>query len=116
MTTPRDVATLFKHLFARDVVSHRASREMLRLLKRQAIVDRFPVLLPPGAMLAHKTGNLPGVVHDAGIVDTPDGPIILVAMSEGVVDEGAATIVLQRLARVVYEHYGGRPTPRAPVQ
>lgn len=111
VTTPRDTAHFFQRLLDRDVVDRRASKAMLRLLGHQTINDRFPALLPPSTEIAHKTGNLPGVVHDAGVVFAPAGPVILVALAEDVPDEAHAAALLQRLARLVYDHYGGGARP-----
>jgi hypothetical protein len=92
---------------------------MLDLLSGQQVNDRFPALLPAGTRLAHKTGNLPGVVHDAGVIWTPAGPRILAALAEGVPDDGHAATVIQRLALLVYggappSAQGRSPSPGAP--
>jgi hypothetical protein len=54
---------------------------MLARLGRQAIGDRLPAALPANVPVAHKTGNLVGLVHDAGIIFTPSGPRVVVAMT-----------------------------------
>jgi len=107
VTTPRDMARFFGRLLAGEAVSRGASRRMLRLLGRQTVNDRFPVLLPEGTKVAHKTGNLPGVVHDAGVIHTPDGPVVLAVLAQDVPDEARATEVLQRSAWLVYDRFGG---------
>lgn len=107
VTTPRDVAAFFALLLGGGVVDRLRSEQMLRLLGRQTVNDRFPALLPAGTDLAHKTGNLPGVVHDAGVLAAPAGPVVLVALAQDLPDEARATDVLQRLALVVYRHHGG---------
>lgn len=107
VTTPADVAAFFALLLGGGVVDRRRSKQMLRLLGRQTIADRFPALLPAGTKLAHKTGNLPGVVHDAGVLAAPAGPVVLVALAQDMPDEARAAVVLQRLALVVYRHHGG---------
>ncbi len=107
MTTPQDVAAFFALLLEGGVVDRHRSKQMLRLLAQQTINDRFPALLPAATEVAHKTGNLPGVVHDAGVIFAPAGPVVLVALTEDVPDEARATEILQRLALVVYRHHGG---------
>ncbi len=105
VTTPRDVATFFSLLLQGRVVSERASAEMVAVLKQQAVDDRFPVLLPAGAEVAHKTGNLTQVVHDAGIIYTPAGPVVLAALAEAMPDEARAAEVIQRLAAIAYDPF-----------
>jgi beta-lactamase class A len=78
------------------------SAAILDILKQQAVDDRFPCLLPFETEMAHKTGNLDHVVHDAGIIWTPDGPVILVAMVENAEDDAIASQVIQQLALIAY--------------
>ncbi len=100
VTSAADMARLFR-LLAGEVVSAEASSAMLNLLVHQAINDRLPAELPAGAVVAHKTGNLPGLVHDAGVIYTPTGPLVVAALSEGV-DEAEAAEVIARLGALVY--------------
>ena len=109
VTTPRETAAFFGLLLRGEVVDRRASARMLQTLLRQEVDDRFPARLPKGTAVAHKTGNLPGVVHDAGVIYAPDGPVVLVALAEDVPDEARAVAVLQRLAVVVHRAHGGSP-------
>ncbi|MDI3341206.1 MAG: serine hydrolase [Sphaerobacter sp.] len=103
VTSPVDMARLFAQLLAGQVVSHTASQEMLDLLAQQNITDRLPVGLPPGTRVAHKTGNLPGIVHDAGVVYAPGGPIIVAVLSEDARSERAVNELIRQVAAVAYE-------------
>src|SRR5206468_2519856 len=60
---------------------------------RQEINDRLPAALPDGVVVAHKTGNLLGLAHDAGIIFTPSGPRIVVAMTWDAYDEDANAFI-----------------------
>lgn len=102
LTTARDVEVYFSRLLAGEVVSPSVSALILEILSEQAVDDRFPCLLPAGAAMAHKTGNLDHVVHDVGIIWTAAGPVILVAMIEDPPDDAEATLVIQRLAAIAY--------------
>jgi hypothetical protein len=88
---------------------------LLRLL-RQRVNDRIPSRLPPDARVAHKTGNLPGVMHDAGLIYTPAGPIAVVLLAGDVVDDEAVRGGMARLARRLdgYARAGGFGRPTAP--
>ena len=81
VATPRGIGRFFSLLATRQLVSPAASERMLARLARQRINDRLPAQLPPGVSVAHKTGNLLRLTHDAGIVFTPFGPRIVVAMT-----------------------------------
>ena len=41
---------------------------MLEILLKQQLNDRLPRYLPPGTPCAHKTGTLPGIRNDSGII------------------------------------------------
>lgn len=103
LTTPEDIAAFFSLLLDGQVVSETASVAMLDLLKQQAVVDRIPALLPDGIEVAHKTGNLPQVVHDAGVIYTDTGPVIVAVLSEAMPDEARAASLVQQAALLVYE-------------
>jgi beta-lactamase class A len=105
VTTAADMATLFHLLLAGQVVSPEASHEMLDLLAEQQINDRLPAYLPDGAVVAHKTGNLDGLVHDAGVVYTPAGPVIIAVLTEDV-DEGVADDLMARVALLTWQMAG----------
>jgi len=101
LATARAVGTYFTLLAKRQLVSPAASDRMLRRLERQQINDRIPAQLPEGTRVAHKTGNLAGAVHDAGIVFTLSGPRVLVAMTWDT-DDDVANSFIGRLASTVY--------------
>lgn len=81
LTTARDIERFFMGLLRGTVVGRAQSAEMIGVLSRQRINDRLPAGLPEGAVIAHKTGDLGGVSHDAGIIFTADGPRIAVVMT-----------------------------------
>lgn len=102
VTSAADMASLFRMLLAGEVVDAEASREMLDLLARQEINDRLPAYLPDGTVVAHKTGNLDGLMHDAGIIYAPTGPVIVVVMTEDV-DDAASTDLIAQIGLLAYE-------------
>src|SRR5207248_3268316 len=91
--TPHAIGTFFTLLAKRQLISPAASDRMLARLERQQINDRLPAQLPGGVVVAHKTGNLSGVTHDAGIIYTKTGPRVVVAMTWDALDEDAANFI-----------------------
>jgi beta-lactamase class A len=102
VTTAADIATLYLLLVNGQVISESVSQEMLALLENQQINDRLPAYLPDGTVVAHKTGNLDGLIHDAGVIYAPAGPVIVVVLTEDV-DEGGAIDLIATIARLAYE-------------
>jgi beta-lactamase class A len=81
-----------------------ASRaQMLALLEAQEFNEKIPAGLPPGTPVAHKTGDILGVHHDAAIV-LPGGqsPYILVVLTAGIVDEKKANALIADISREVW--------------
>jgi beta-lactamase class A len=67
-TSSNNVALLFARLYANKLLKPDSNAAFLALLKEQEIVNRLPQGLPDGTEIAHKTGDLYGYMHDAGIV------------------------------------------------
>ncbi len=102
-TTARDVAALLGGLARGTVFGSAASQAMLGTLARQRINDRLPAGLPDGTVIAHKTGNLDGVSHDAGVVFTPAGPRVVVMLTADYDSEADVITLAERLAALAYE-------------
>ena len=69
--------------------------------------DRLPLLIPKDIKIAHKTGNLIGIVHDVGIIYT-DKPYILAVMSKNVVSDQEANTVIANISKKVYDYVKDR--------
>jgi beta-lactamase class A len=80
-TSARDVAALFEKLYDNTLDSSASNSAFLALLKSQEIDDRLPQGLPAGTIIAHKTGNLDNMVHDAGLIYGPKTDYLVVVMS-----------------------------------
>ncbi len=100
LTTARDMAAYQLGLIQGTVVSPYVSEQILSILRFQEIDDRIPVLLDSRFSTAHKPGNLIHAVHDVGVIFTPGQPRVLAALSEGLIWDGRAHEVIQRLALV----------------
>ncbi|GAC1461940.1 MAG: hypothetical protein NVSMB8_13560 [Candidatus Limnocylindrales bacterium] len=101
VATPRVIAQYFTLLAKRQLVSPAASDRMLARLERQRINDRLPAQLPASVVVAHKTGNLAGVTHDAGIIYTTFGPRVVVGMTWDAGEDDARHL-LASLGSLVY--------------
>jgi beta-lactamase class A len=101
-TSPSDLLAFFDRLYHHQLVGPDASDQMLKLLLSQHINDRIPANLPPGTAVAHKTGNLEGVVNDGGIIYGPGADFVVVILSQGA-DDGNATNAEAVLARAIYD-------------
>ncbi len=86
-TTAADLAVLLKALRDNKAVSPDADKQMIEVLKDQAFDEMIPAGLPEGTRVAHKTGWITAIHHDAGIVYPASGaPYVLVILIEGITD------------------------------
>jgi beta-lactamase class A len=100
-TTARDIALFFEKLYKKEFT---ASERMIELLKKQEINDRISKYLPKEVESAHKTGELGGNKHDAGIVFGKNGDYIIVVLS----DTNNARIASENIAnfsKKVYDYF-----------
>jgi beta-lactamase class A len=113
MTTPLDMMYIFEKIATSKLVDAESSEEMLNLLLDQQINDRFPADLPPEARIAHKTGDLDSLLHDAAIIYGPTGPFVIVAMSSNLATWTEALDNMPVLARRVYDYFNTQPSSPA---
>ena len=101
-TTARALMVLLEKLARGKAVGRSESREMVEVLKRQNLNGAIPAGLPPGTPVAHKTGTITKVHHDAGIVYGPR-PYVLVVLVRGIQDEKESAALIASITRVVDE-------------
>jgi beta-lactamase class A len=100
-TTARALLTLMEALARGQAVDAAASGEMVAILKRQTFNDRIPAGLPPGIVVAHKTGEITKIQHDAAIVYA-DRPFVLVVLVRGLDDAQRGSALAAAITRVLY--------------
>lgn len=100
--TARAAGELMTRIAEGKLVSKAASDRMLGRLERQTINGRGDALLPEGTRVAHKTGGLPGLFHDAAIVFTRIGPRVVVVLTWDA-GEDEAYELMARVALAAYE-------------
>lgn len=91
-------------------ISPEASRAMLDILHQQRFRSGIPAGLPDDARVAHKTGEISTVAHDAGIVylDGRDAYVVVI-LTEWAPDVGGRQETIARISRAVYQYMtGGR--------
>ncbi|HEX8152564.1 MAG TPA: serine hydrolase, partial [Thermoanaerobaculia bacterium] len=103
-TTAADLMQIFRVLGERRVIDAAASENMLQILLAQEHNDGIPAGLPPGTRVAHKTGSITEIAHDAGLVLRPDGSqYALVILTRGFKKHADAEKVIARISRAVWE-------------
>jgi len=100
-TTSRALLTLMEKIAKGQAVDASASEEMVAVLKRQQFNERIPAGLPAGIAVAHKTGEITKIQHDAAIVYA-ERPFALVVLVRGLEDPKAGSKLAAAITRVLY--------------
>ncbi|MDQ6886855.1 MAG: class A beta-lactamase-related serine hydrolase [Gemmatimonadota bacterium] len=111
-TTARDLAVIMAAIEQNRAASVASCRDMRHLLLGQEFNDRIPAGLPAGILVAHKTGDITAVMHDAAIVYPRERrPYVLVVLTRGIPDSAMARALIADISRMVYDHVV-RSSPR----
>jgi beta-lactamase class A len=111
-TTARDLAIILRSIQEGKAASPAATREMLGILLAQEFNEKIPAGLPSGTRVAHKTGEITAVSHDAAIVYPPGRkPYVLVVLTRGISDGAKASKLIADLSSMIYWHRAGKSGP-----
>lgn len=116
VTTPSDIALFYEKLYKGTLAGPEYTQKMIDLLKSQKLNDGLPKHLPPEVKVAHKTGDIGWLKHDAGIVYLPNqetsakenkkakGDYIIVVLSESNSPPGAQERIAA-LSKAVFDYF-----------
>jgi beta-lactamase class A len=112
-TTAPDLAALLEAIYRGKAASAASCRTMMEILGHQEFNEEIPAGLPPGTRVAHKTGWITGVLHDAAIV-LPEGhpAFVLVVLTRNIPEEKVARELIVDLSRLVWDYVAAVPAPR----
>lgn len=104
-TTARDLMIIMEAIANNTAGRQGDCEAMITILKDQQHNDLIPMYIPKEVQVAHKTGSITGVHHDAGIVYLPDGrTYILVLLSKNLKDFDNGTDQLAKISKTVYDY------------
>lgn len=103
-TNASDIALYFEKLYKGEIVSKKASDSIIERLSKAEVNDRIPANLPKDIKISHKTGELPNVRHDAGIVFLEGKPYLIVLMSKDLQYEDDGIEILVNISKEVFEY------------
>jgi beta-lactamase class A len=101
-TTARGLLVLFEKLGQGKAIGQTADNSMIEVLERQKFNDAIPAGLPTGTVVAHKTGSITRINHDAGVVYAKR-PYVLVLLVRGMQEENQSAELMARLSKAVYD-------------
>ncbi len=104
-TTARDLAIILRAIEEGRAAAPDATQQMLSILTAQEFNEKIPAGLPPGTRVAHKTGDITAVSHDAAIVYPPGRkPYVLVVLTKGIADGAKSAKLIADISSMVYSH------------
>jgi beta-lactamase class A len=112
-TTARGLLILLEAIAKGEAVDADSSRQMVEILARQKFNEAIPAGLPPGTRVAHKTGEVTKIHHDAAIVYGPR-PFVLVILVRGITESKDSAALMADIARRIYQS-AGQNTSSGPV-
>ena len=95
--TPTQVAACIDFRYITDALT---PDEAIDILARQKFNEGIPAGVDAGVRVAHKTGSITRIRHDAGIVFAAR-PYVLVVLVRGLDDAKAADALIARISRIV---------------
>jgi beta-lactamase class A len=104
-TTARDLAIILRAIEEGRAASPAATHEMLAILLAQEFNEKIPAGLPPGTRVAHKTGEITAVSHDAAIIyPTGRKPYVLVVLTRGIADGTKSSKLIADISTILFAH------------
>jgi beta-lactamase class A len=101
-TTARALQILLTSIADNSAAGPDASQQMLGILERQRFNEGIPAGLPPGTKVAHKTGEITKIHHDAAIVYAPR-PFVLVILVRGLPDIKDSSVLMADITRLLFQ-------------
>ena len=88
------------------------SRDMLELLHAQEFRNGIPARLPSAVRVAHKTGDISTIAHDAGVVYAPGRkPYVVAILTEWARDATRRSATIAEASHAVFEALAGVGEP-----
>lgn len=102
--TANGLLKLLRLIAEEKAFSPHLSRRMLDILHSQEFNSGIPARLPEGTRVAHKTGEISTVAHDAGVVYLKERkPYVIVIMTEWDPETGGRTETIAKISRLVHD-------------
>lgn len=102
-TTAYDLMVLLTAIAEKKFLDAASCEEMIRILAAQEFNEGIPAGLPAATRVAHKTGSITKIYHDAGIVYLPRRkPYVIVVLTCGLEDERLSHRLVADISHKVY--------------
>jgi beta-lactamase class A len=100
-TTARALQILLEAIAENKAGDAESCLQMIEILKRQTFDEAIPAGLPPETVVAHKTGEITGIHHDAAIVMAAR-PFVLVILVKGINERDKSSALMASITKAIY--------------
>lgn len=98
----REMAELLARVARHEALGGEWDELVLSTMRAQQFSDELGLLLPEG-VLANKTGQVDGVVHDCGVVTTPEFCYSIAVFTKDAPVAGEAKVMIGRISKAVFD-------------
>lgn len=111
-TSPYDLVYLLSRVERGELMSNEWRIRMRKIMERTHTRTLLNQGIPPGAKIAHKTGDIASMVGDTGVITTTDGRKYIVAVQvERPRNDRRANELIRKLSAVIYGGFASQPKP-----
>nr|WP_312576546.1 serine hydrolase [Sedimentibacter sp.] len=103
--TANDLSCVLELIYKGKNINKQYSDIMLNVLKRQQVRGRLDLYLPEEVVIAHKTGDLDNLEHDAGIVYLPKQEYIICVLTNQTDTNKDGREIIGKISKMVYDEY-----------
>jgi len=100
-TSARALEQLMRAIADGKAVDEESSKKMIAILEKQHFNEGIPAGLPEGTRVAHKTGEITKIHHDAAIVYAPR-PFVLVILVRGLAEQKESAALMADITQMLY--------------
>jgi beta-lactamase class A len=105
-TSPEDLGNLLVKIAHGKLISLRSRDRLLEIMRNIVKDTLLPQGLEPGAVIAHKTGDIESVLADVGMIDMPSGKRYIAAiLVKRPTNSPQAQEFIQQASRVAYQYF-----------
>lgn len=105
-TSAAGMMNVMTAVYRSNLVADSSRAEMIQILQNQHYNNMIPQGLPENVEVAHKTGSITRIAHDAAIIFPPDAhPYVLVILTSGYDDIQEAHALGAKISRRLYDYH-----------
>ncbi|MEW6524122.1 MAG: serine hydrolase [Bacillota bacterium] len=105
-TSAADTVRILQAIWNGNLTGYQGRDAMLDILRHQQfnhkLPARFAQVTPGDPVLAHKTGELPGIEHNAGIIEKPGLPLFVAVLTTGLASNHAGQQAIAYMGEALF--------------